>query len=194
MTARFWTNVGRLIGIGLLLAALVPAVAGAAAVPPVGPAPGGDDLPGIKGVPHAAYATRAGGRVSKLTTGNIWQQVGGAIRHTSGAAVSSASLTSDANGVPWLVWLERDSGGINQARVAKFTNGSWQEVVGGAHPINTDYGHPDEGPLSAFDPQIAVVNGRPWGAYIKDSPVELILEPVRLTDAGPNWKHFPPKR
>jgi hypothetical protein len=193
MTARFWTNVGRLIGIGLLLAALVPALASAASFQRVGPAPGGDDLAVINGVPHVAYATGGGVRVSKLTTGNVWVQVGGAIRHTNGAAVSSPSLTSDANGVPWIVWLERDSGGINQARVAKFTNGSWQEVVGGAKPINTDYGHPDEGPLSAFDPQIAIVNGRPYVVYIQDSPVEFILEAVRLNDAGTAWQHVAPQ-
>src|SRR5204862_3787535 len=109
MTARFWTNVGRMAGLALIAAVLVPAMASAASFQRVGPAPGGDDLAVIKGVPHVAYAASDGVHVAKLTSGNVWVQVGGAIRHASGFAVSSPSLTNDANGVPWLVWLEKDS-------------------------------------------------------------------------------------
>ncbi|HEY0631345.1 MAG TPA: calcium-binding protein [Thermoleophilaceae bacterium] len=192
MTARFWTNVGRLIALGLLVVALVPATAGAASFQRVGPAPGGGDLAVVKGVPHVAWAAGDGVHVAKLTAGNFWQTVGAPIRHASGAAVSSPSLTSDANGVLWIVWLEKDSDGVDQARVAKFANGSWQEVVGGARPINNQYPR-DYGPLGAIEPQIAISNGRPYVAYIQDAPVEYLLEAVRLSDDGTKWEHIPPK-
>ena len=188
MTARIRTNVGRLAGLALIVAALVPAAASAAGFQRVGPAPGGDDLAVIKGVPHVAWAAGDGVHVAKLMTGNVWVQVGGAIRHASGA-VSSPALTSDANGVPWLVWTERDSNGTPQARVAKLANGSWREVVGGARPINLNI-DPNQGPSGAYYPRIVFFGGSPYVAYVQDTPSEFTLEVVRLSADGSRWEHI----
>jgi RTX calcium-binding nonapeptide repeat (4 copies) len=193
MTGRFWTNVGRWVGLALLVAALVPAMASAAAFQRVGPAPGGDDLAVIKGVPYVTWAASNGVHVARLAGGNVWVPVGGAIRHASGRAVGGPpSLTSDANGVPWIAWTERDSNGTPQARVAKFSNGSWHEVVGGARPINI-YVNPNQGPSGAYDPQIVFFKGVPYVVYIQDNPAEFVLDAVRLSSNGTKWNHISPQ-
>ncbi|MEA2440982.1 MAG: hypothetical protein QOH76_2406 [Thermoleophilaceae bacterium] len=191
MTARFWISVRRTTGIALALLILIPAAASAASFQRVGQAPGGDDLAVIKGVPHVAFAAADGVHVSKLTSGNVWQPVGGTIRHTGGAVVGSPSLTSDPNGVPWVVWTEVDSSDTAQARVARYVNGSWQEVVGGARPINASQNPPDV-PDSAFDPQIAIFGRRPYVAYIQDTVAEFTLDAVRLSADGSKWEHIAP--
>jgi hypothetical protein len=192
MAAQFWMNARRMAGIALALLALAPAAASAASFERVVQAPGGDELAVIKGVPHVAYAAADGVRVARLTTGNFWQPVGGAVRHKAGDPVSSPSLTSDPSGALWLVWTETDSTGTAQARVATFANGSWHEVVGGERPINITIPQASEIPWSAFEPQIVFFAGRPYVAYIQDSLSEYVLEAVRLSDDGTKWEHVRP--
>ena len=75
---------------------------------------------------------------------------------------------SDANGTPWVTWTENDSSRTSQARVAKLVRGNWQEVVGGARPINQDI-DPRRGPSGAYFPRIIFFQGRPYVAYVQDN-------------------------
>ncbi len=193
MPLFLWTRARGAVAILTVCAAvamLLPAGAGAdvAWQAVAGPAPGGDAFAVAGGLPYVAYVSGGGVRVARPNGARTaWQQVGAPIRHAPGAPVFHPAVSEGPGGRPWLAWTEADSAGIRQARVAEFDGTAWQEVVGGARPINRAI-DPGQGSASAFTPRLAFFEGRPYVAYAQDTPSEVVLDVVRLNAAGSRWE------
>ena len=129
------------------------------------------DLAIIGGVPYVAWdefdGTNTEIRVSKLSAdGTTWNEVvGGAspINHDPNMNAAEPSITS-IGGVPYVAWYEV-SPNHNQIRVSKLNAAgtAWQEIVGGASPIN----HASVG-LGAYRPSLTAIGGEPYVAWIED--------------------------
>lgn len=195
MATLLWTRIRAItLAAALLAVAAVAAPAVASAAPHwnelKAPAPGGDDVVIAGGAPMVAYVAPDGVHVAQLSkNGKSWKQLGQPVRHTAGAQVFQPDLAVAPNGWLWLAWTELDAEGAGQARVARLDGSNWREVVGGARPINRT---PDEGwepkYFSAYSPDILFFGGRPYVAYVQDTPSEFTLAVRRLSADGSRWE------
>ena len=121
----------------------------------------------IGGVPYVAWRETDGSRfqmrVSRLNTaGTAWEQlVGGAspINHASNQNAIDTNLTG-VGGVPYVAWREADNPNF-EVRVSRLNDAgtAWEELVGGASPIN------QASDLIAVDPSLAEIGGVPYVAW-----------------------------
>jgi hypothetical protein len=145
-------------------------------------------------VPHVAWnefdGTNFEVRVARLTStifGPRWLQPwtgasdsSGGINASTTRDSSDASITS-VDGVPWVAWSEFD-GTNNELRVSRLVAGQlWQEVVGGASPIN------DDSSRDAFDPDLVTIGGVPNVAWQEDDGTNDEVHVSRLGN-GPDWE------
>jgi hypothetical protein len=124
-------------------------------------------LVAIGGAPSVAWTeedgTNAEVRVARLNAaGTAWEQIVGGpspINHAAGQNAGEASLTT-IGGVPYVAWNE-DDGTNYELRVSRLdaTGTTWQELVGGASPINHAA---DEG---VGVPDLTAVGGVPYVAW-----------------------------
>jgi hypothetical protein len=143
----------------------------------------------ISGVAWVAWSEHDGTsekvRVAKLNAaGTDWVEVGAALNHTPSAGAQEPSLAA-IGGIPHVAWIEGD--GVNfEARVAKLNAAGtgWDELVGGASPINHD------ATKSATGVSLADVGGVAhvaWSEDIGSSINKAQLWVSRLNGAGTAW-------
>jgi hypothetical protein len=159
------------------------------------PAPGGTvgserenpvfDMVLLDGTPYLATVAPTG----ELTvwrpsaSGARWLQVGGPLNHSPGHPVSRPTLVASGNTV-WVAWAEDDGSGDPQVRLARLSNAGFQEAVGGARPINR------AGTLGGYDPQVAVLAGRPYVAYREPTRNGVRVVVARLSSNGDSFEHL----
>jgi len=144
-------------------------------------------LTSIDGIPYVAWREDSGSdrlvRVSALNdTGTDWTEVvGGSAPINASGAAFHPRLAAVA-GVPYVTWAQSD--GVNSEVRASRLNGAgtaWDEVEGGASPINhssTD---------SAFDPALAAVGNVPYIAWVEDDGTTQQTRVSRLNSLGTEW-------
>jgi hypothetical protein len=144
----------------------------------------------VGGVPYVAWTEDvpltlvSQVRVARLSAaGTAWEKVGGAspLNKDPGRSALDPSI-ADVGGVPWVAWREHD--GLNyEVRVARLNAAGtgWQEVVGGASPINVD---PTR---DGFEPSLASIGGTPNVAFVEAGASAKQLRVVRLNSAGTAW-------
>ena len=151
-------------------------------------------LASIAGVPYVAWEEIDAGtnvqiRVARLnSTGTDWEEVVGQaspINHDPNESGENASL-ADVGGVPHVAWQESD-GTNDEIRVARLnsTGTDWEEVVGGASPINKA----DD--KSGHEPSLANVGGVPhvaWWEATGATDFNDELRVARLNSAGTDWE------
>jgi hypothetical protein len=126
----------------------------------------------IEGVPYVAWqeadVTNFEIRVSRLNAaGTAWEQVVGGPSPINQAADRSGfdpSLTS-IGGVPYVAWHESD--GVNdEIRVSRLNAAgtAWEQVVGGASPIN------EANDRSSSAPGLTAIGGIPYVAWSEPDP------------------------
>ena len=101
-------------------------------------------------------------RLSRLhSSGNFWEPLGGGPANRDPDTPAAYQSLASVGGVPFVAWAESDGSG-RKIRVARpnGANSGWDEVVGGAHPIQTA---PDE---HGFDTSIVSIGGVPYVAYV----------------------------
>jgi hypothetical protein len=142
----------------------------------------------VGGVPYVAWSETDGSnfeiRAARLTAGDTWQRLEppadnltwGGINQSRNLDASDPSLTSIA-GVPYVTWSESD--GINtEIRVARLNaSGAWEQVVGGASPVNRDPA------ANASKPTIVDFNGVPFVSWVEAGQVRV----ARLSADGNSW-------
>ncbi|HEX8742013.1 MAG TPA: hypothetical protein VF712_02660 [Thermoleophilaceae bacterium] len=148
-------------------------------------------LTAIGGVPHVAWVEFDGDnfelRVSRLNgAGTAWEEVvGGAspINHSSDRDASCPSLTA-VGGVPYVARAEFPDGDGGDVRVSRLNAAgtAWEEVVGGASPINHSNG------FSASNPSLAAIGGAPYVAWREDDGTNAETRVSRLNAAGTAWE------
>ena len=123
-------------------------------------------LTDVGGVPHVAWEETAGSdahiRVSRLhSSGDFWEQVGGGPANLDPGTPAAYASLANSGGVPYVSWAESNGSG-RKVRVARpnGTNTDWDEVVGGANPIQT--AADEHGSYTS----LASVGGVPYVAYI----------------------------
>ena len=147
-------------------------------------------LTAIGGTPYVAWQEADGIneeiRVSRLNgAGTAWEQVvGGAspINQSPTGQVSPASLTA-IGGVPYVAWAELDGTG-SEIRVSRLNGAgtAWEQVVGGASPINQD-------PTAfAFNPSLTGIGGVPYVAWQEPDGANDEMRVSRLNAAGTAWQ------
>jgi hypothetical protein len=194
---------GRARAVGFIAAAAVaalttaPGIAQAAWNQPAGPV--GQDAGGLSsaatigGAPYVAWTLWDGNnhevRVSRLNaTGTAWEEVvGGAspINHNSGDALELRLI--GIGGVPYVAWTEHD-GTNRELRVARLNAAgtAWEQVVGGASPINQDPGR------DAFQPSLTSAAGVPYVGWRENDGTNDIVRVARLNAAGTAWEQMGP--
>jgi hypothetical protein len=144
----------------------------------------------IGGVPHVAWTESDGVnsevRVSRLNAaGTAWEQVVGGASPINAASNRTASAPSLASigGVPHVAWVEHD-GTNNEVRVSRLNSAGndWQEIVGGASPINT------ASTQNASTPSLASVDGVPHVAWVEQDGTNNEVRVSRLNAAGDDWQ------
>ena len=150
------------------------------------------NLAAVGGLPYVAWSEFDGTnyqlRVSRANeAGTAWEQVVGGASPINQAANRDASEPSLAavGGVPYVAWDEFD--GINfELRVSRLnTSGPvWQQVVGGASPIN------DADDQDAFSPSLAAVGGVPYVAWSEFDGTNYQLRVSRLNTAATAWQQL----
>ena len=110
-----------------------------------------------------------------------WRQpVGGAspINHFDDHARAYASLAA-VGGVPYVAWSEYD-GTNSEVRVSRLNAAgtAWEQVVGGASPINHAANR------DASEPSLAAVGGVPYVAWSEDDGTNYELRVSRLNARG----------
>jgi hypothetical protein len=145
----------------------------------------------IGGVPHVAWIEHDGTnfevRVARLNAaGNAWVQVvGGASPIQNPAQFAQSPSLTGIGGVPYVAWVEHD-GTNGEVRVAR-VNGAgtaWEQVVGGASPINQD------STLTPQAPKLTSIGGVPYVAWqsLEGSPPHMVVRVARLNAAGTAWE------
>jgi hypothetical protein len=147
-------------------------------------------LTAIGGVPYVAWheddGTNTEIRVSRLNAaGTAWEGVVGGpspINHDSNRSAFAPSLTA-IGGVPYVAWDE-DDGTNSEIRVSRLNAAgtAWEEVVGGASPINHDSNR------SAFDVSLTAIGGVPYVAWSETDGVNDEVRVSRLNAAGTAWE------
>jgi hypothetical protein len=142
------------------------------------------------GVPYVAWTEDDGTndevRVSRLNqAGTAWEQVVGGPSPINQADDESARYTSLTviGGVPYVAWTETD--GTNyEVRVSRLNRAgnAWEQVVGGASPINQD---PNR---SASQPSLAAIGGVPYVAWDEGDGTNGEVRVSRLNQAGTAWE------
>jgi hypothetical protein len=150
-------------------------------------------LTAIGGVPYVAWVEADGTnreiRVARLNAAaTAWEQiVGGAspINHSSVQDAVQPSLTS-IGGVPWVAWDEADGVGGGKLRVARANAAgtAWQEVVGGASPINQAFNR------NALLPSLTAIGGVPYVAWYESDGTHYQVRVSRLNAAGTAWEQL----
>lgn len=140
----------------------------------------------VGGVPHVAWRETSALFVDQIwvarlnSSGTAWERIGGVSPLNIDDAQNAGDPSiADVGGVPWVAWRETD--GVNrEVRVARLgAGGTWQEVGGGASPINIS-------PiLSAFQPSLASIGGVPHVAWCEGSVLNVRV--ARLNAAGDGW-------
>ena len=151
------------------------------------------DLTAVGADPYVAWIEHDGTsfevRVARLS-GSSWVEpwtgvsdtYGGINQSTTSTDVRSTSLAS-VGGVPHVAWTETDGTNL-ELRVSRLNGATWQQIVGGASPIN------EANNRTATDPSLTDVGGVPYVAW--DEPPNLgIGEQIRvkrLNGAGTAWE------
>ncbi len=99
----------------------------------------------VGGKPHVAWtemgASTRSVRASRLdgihSAAEPWTALGGASPIGTTEADGLRPSFASVGGVPWVAWTQPDATNL-EVRVSRFVSGAWQEVVGGASPINFD--------------------------------------------------------
>ena len=127
-------------------------------------------------------------RIARLNAaGTDWEEVVGGtspINHDPGQDASDPSLTA-IDGVPYVAWIEAD--GVNfELRVARLNAAGtdWDEVVGGASPINHDPGH------NAGAPSLTSIGSVPYVAWRELATANHEIRVARLNAAGTDWEEL----
>ncbi len=144
----------------------------------------------VGGRPYVAWSEEDGTnseiRVSRLNDAfTAWEQVGGGASPVNQDPSQDAffpSMTVIAN-VPYVAWMEDDGPGF-QIRVSRLNAAGtgWEQVVGGASPINHD-------PTGiAQSPSIASVGNVPYVAWSENDNSNNEIRVSRLNGAGTEWE------
>jgi hypothetical protein len=144
----------------------------------------------VGGVPYVAWSENDGTnfeiRVARYeAAGDHWPRLEppldnvtwGGINESRTRDATNPSLTS-VGGVPYVAWSESD--GINtEIRVARLNSaGAWEQVVGGASPIN------ESATANASHPSIADFNGVPFVSWDEAGQIRV----AKLSDDGNSWE------
>ena len=118
-----------------------------------------------------------------------WNQpVGGAspINHSPTQTGQQPSLTV-IGGVPWVAWSEADGTGA-EIRVSRLNAAgtAWEQVVGGASPIN----HGAGANPNATSPSLAAIGGVPHVAWTESDGTNNEIRVSRLNAAGTDWQQI----
>lgn len=137
----------------------------------------------VGGVPHVAYRDpNEFVRVKRFNSATgAWDELGPAVNQTHSQAGSRPSLAAIGN-VPHIAWVEHD-GSNTEVRVSR-RNGSdtgWEEIVGGASPINQVDNR------LADRPSLLGVDGKPWVAWQETDGTNTEIRVSRPNDAGTAW-------
>jgi hypothetical protein len=121
--------------------------------------------------------------MSCLKTATDWAIVGDSPNKDPDGLAAEPSLTI-FEGISWVAWSERDSGGVDQIRVAKLPppGEHWQRVPDTAGPINADPGD------KAFHPSLVVVGTRLYVAWNEVHEGVEQVHVARLKDGGDGWE------
>lgn len=142
----------------------------------------------VGGVPHVAWVETDGValqlRAARLNTaGTDWEELaGGSSANASPTQLAASPSLADVGGVAWLAWREDD--GVNfEIRVAhpNAAGTDWDEVVGGASPVNRDPAQ-DGG-----HPSLTALGGVPYVAWDEAEPSGRQVRAARLNGAGTDW-------
>ncbi len=143
-------------------------------------------LVSIGGVPYVSWTEFVGPgdlgvRVSRFN-GTTWEQVGGAV-NTNYADVHRMTAIG---GVPYVVWREFD-GAHFQLRVARLNAAGtdWDELVGGASPINHDPNLDVAG-----IPDVIGIGGVPYVAWPEYDGAHFQLRASRLNGGETAWEEL----
>jgi hypothetical protein len=137
-------------------------------------------LASVGGVPHVAWSEYQQDwtlevRVSRLNAaGTAWEEIGGGpspINQRSDDFGGLPSLAA-AHGVPYVAWLEDSQVRVSRPNAA---GTAWEEVVGGASPINLDS---EVG--GAFEPSLATIGGVPYVARFEGDGDNYEIQVSRL--------------
>jgi hypothetical protein len=144
----------------------------------------------IHGVPYVAWEERDATddvltlRVSRLNAAGSWEEVGDGIRPTGQSGFRGAENPSIAavDGVPYVAWQDRNAINAYEIRVSRLNAAgtAWEEVVGGASPINHD--------PQAEEPSLTVVDGVPYVARWERDGFNRSVWVSRLNAAGTAWE------
>jgi hypothetical protein len=149
-------------------------------------------LAAIGGAPYVAWAEAVGFTSSQVRVSRFnvtsWQQVvGGAspINHTAAAFGATPSLIS-VDGVPYVAWAESNTSfTANEIRVSRLNGAgtAWEEVVGGASPINHTPG------AGVIYPELAYIGGVLYVAWaeLDASTSTWSMRASRLNATGTAW-------
>lgn len=140
----------------------------------------------VGGVPYVGWVEANGAAVLQLRVarpnagGTGWDEVGAPLNHDPSRSAFSPSMTT-IDGVPYVAWREADGSG-EEVRVARLdaVGTAWEEVVGGASPIDRDP------TASTSSPSIAGIGGTPHVAWIERTAV-VQVRVARLDAAGTDW-------
>ena len=151
---------------------------------------GSPSLTTIGGVPYVAWTEEDGSntevRVSRLNGANWQQVVGGASPINQAPTLQDAkapSLTA-VGGVPHVAWAEADGNG-DEIRVSRLIAGAfWQQVVGGASPIN------DGTASGAAEPSLTGIGSVPYVAWREFDGGNNETRVSRLNAAGTDWEEL----
>jgi hypothetical protein len=156
---------------------------------PINHAPGDDSfepsITAIGGVPYVTWAEHDGTnfeiRVSRLNVAHdpTWDEVGGGaspINYADDQHARTPSLT-DIGGVPYVAWAETEADDDNtELRVSRLSGDgqTWEEVVGGASPINVASNR------AARDPSLTAIGGVPYVAWAEQDATDIEIRVSRL--------------
>jgi hypothetical protein len=149
------------------------------------------NLTTIGGVPYVAWTETDVGdssqvRVSRMNAaGTDWEEVVGGPQPINRAARDTDDPTLAAiGGVPYVAWTEFDTSDNYQVRVSRLNGAgtAWEEVVGGASPINhTTNSH-------GFDPSLTTIGGVPYVAWTENDGAGGEIRVSRLNATGADWE------
>jgi hypothetical protein len=147
-------------------------------------------LTSIGGVPYVAFTEYDGTnfeiKVSRLNgAGTAWEPVvAGAspVNQDPARSADRSSLTS-IGGVPYVAWTELDATN-GEIRVSRLngTGTAWEQLVGGASPINQT---PTE---NSTDPSLTSIGGIPYVAWREIGVGSARIRVSRLNGAGTAWE------
>jgi hypothetical protein len=145
-------------------------------------------LADVGGVPHVAWSEEVDGNLNKAqvwvdklsASGTAWEQVGGSnpLNYDPSQQAMNPSVAG-IGGVPYVAWQENYGDGDIHAAKLNAGGTGWDQLGGGASPINHD---PAEG---AGHPSLTGIGGVAHVAWVEEDSDDLEIRASRFD--GTNW-------